>query len=91
MCTRVDYRIKMERGVPLTPTASHIYDSTPHSGSVWPRPGKEPLVDVDRAILIAIHHQAAVLTAICAYPEWHVLLALADMAHPGRIAFIDDM
>jgi hypothetical protein len=81
----------MERGVPLTPTASHIYDGTPHSGSVWPRPGKEPLVDVDRAILIAIHHQAAVLTAICAYPEWHVLLALADMAHPGRIAFIDEM
>ena len=80
----------MEHGVPLTPTASHLYDSTPHSGSVWPRPGKEPLVDVDRAILVAIHHQAAVRTAIRAYPEWHALLALADMAHPGRIALIDD-
>ncbi len=56
--------------------------------SVWPRPGKEPLVDVDRAVLVAIHQQAAVLTAIRALPERHVSLVLADMAHPGRIALI---
>jgi hypothetical protein len=78
----------MERGVLTTPTASHHPDSTPYSGSVWPRPGKEPLLDVDRAALVAIHHQAAVRTAIHAYPKWHALLTLADMPHPGRIAFV---
>jgi hypothetical protein len=80
----------MKRGVPLTPTASHLHDSTAHSTSVWPRPGKEPLVDVDRAVFVAIHYQAAVRTAIRAYPKWHALLVLADMAHPGRIALIYD-
>ena len=24
--------------------------------AVWPRPGKEPLVDVDRAVVITVHH-----------------------------------
>src|SRR5439155_4297291 len=70
----------------------HCSCSTPHSlKGVWPRPGKEPLVDVDRAVLIAIHHQAAVLTAIRPLPQRHVPLALAHMAHPGRIAFVSDM
>jgi len=57
--------------------------------SVWPQPGKEPLVDVDRAVLIAIHHQAAVRTAIRAHPQRHVLLTFADMARSGRIALTD--
>ncbi len=49
--------MKLERGVLMTPTASPLHDSTPHSlGSVWPRPGKEPLVDVDRAVVITVHH-----------------------------------
>ncbi len=90
--TCVDYRRELERGVLMTPTASHLPDSTPHSSrSVWRRPRKEPLVDVDRAIFVAIHHQAAVLvlTAIHPLPQGHVLLTLADMTHPGRIAFID--
>src|SRR5260221_11854157 len=58
---------------------------------VWRRPRNEPLVDVDRAILVAIHHQAAVLilTAIRPLPQWHVLLVLTGMAHPGCIAFTD--
>src|SRR6266700_828627 len=90
--TCVDYCPKLKRGVLLTPTALHLLDSTPHSlESVWPQPGKEPLGDVDRAVLIAIHHQAAVLTAIRPYPQRHVFLALADMARPGGIAFINDM
>ncbi len=56
---------------------------------VWRRPRNEPLVDVDRAVLVAIHHQAAVLilTAIRPLPQWHVLLVLTGMAHPGCIAF----
>ncbi|MDQ2717004.1 MAG: hypothetical protein M3Z08_19035, partial [Chloroflexota bacterium] len=35
---------------------------TPHVDRlrVWPQPGKEPLVDVDRAILVAVHHQTTV-------------------------------
>ena len=58
---------------------------------VWPQPGKEPLGDVDRAILITIHHQAAVLigTAIRPHPQRHVLFVLADMTHLRRIAFIN--
>src|SRR6516225_1274080 len=75
----------------VTPTALHLPDSTPHSKSVWRRPRKEPLVDVDRAILVTVHHQAAVLTAIRPLPQRHVLLVLADMTRPGRIAFINTM
>src|SRR6266851_3378167 len=83
--------MKLERGVFKTPTAFHLPDSTPHSlESVWPRPGKEPLVDVDRAVLITVHHQAAVLTAIRSLPQRHVLLVLTDMARLGRIALIND-
>jgi hypothetical protein len=81
----------MERGALTVPTASPLSDSTPHSlESVWPRPGKEPLVDVDRAVFVAIHHQAAVLilTAIGSLPQWHHLLVFAQMTHPGRIAFV---
>ena len=55
--------------------------------SVWPRPGKEPLIDVDRAVVVTVHHQAAVLTAIRAHPQRHVLLVVADMARFGGIAF----
>src|SRR6266699_411525 len=58
---------------------------------VWRRPRKEPLVDVDRALRITVHHLAAVRTAIRPYPQRHVFFALADMARPGRIAFIDNM
>ena len=73
----------------MTPTTSHLHDSTPHSlESVWPKPGKEPLVDVDRAILVAIHLQAAVRAAIRAYPERHGFFVLTDMTHLGRIALI---
>ena len=56
---------------------------------VWRKPRNEPLVDVDGAIFIAIHHQATVLTAIRPLPKRHVLLALTGMAHLGGIAFID--
>ncbi len=56
--------------------------------SVWRKPRNEPLVDVDRAVLVTVHHQAAVRTAIRSHPERHVLLVFADMAHPGRIAFV---
>src|SRR5215469_10201716 len=55
---------------------------------VWPKPGNEPLVEVDRAVVVTVHHQAAVLTAIRPFPQWHVLLLLTDMARLGGIAFI---
>jgi hypothetical protein len=58
---------------------------------VWPKPGKEPLIDVDRAIFITIHHQAAVLTAIRSFPQRHGLLVLTAMTHLGGTAFINDM
>ncbi len=55
---------------------------------MWRGPRKEPLVDVDRAVLVAIHHQAAVLilAAIRPFPERHVLHVFARAAHPGGIA-----
>jgi hypothetical protein len=58
---------------------------------VWPKPGKESLVNVDRAVLVAIYHQAAVLilTAIRPLPQWHALLALTHVARLGGIALID--
>ncbi len=54
---------------------------------MWPKPGNEPPVDVDRAILIAVHHQTTVRTAIRSFPEWHILLVLTDMTLLGRITF----
>jgi hypothetical protein len=58
---------------------------------VWLRPRNEPPVEVDRAVLVMVHHQTTVLilTTIRALPQWHVLLALALVAHPGRIALIN--
>ena len=55
---------------------------------MWPQPSEEPPVDVDRAVLITIHHQTAVRTAIRADPQWHVFFSLADMAGLRRIALI---
>ena len=56
---------------------------------VWPKPGNEPLVYVDRAILVTIHHQTTVLifTAIRSLPQWHILLMFTCTTHSGRIAF----
>ena len=57
---------------------------------MWPQPGKEPPQLIDRTVLIAIHHQAAVPTAIRALPQRHgpdVPTAAAGLA---RIALIDD-
>ena len=57
---------------------------------MWRRPRKEPLVDVERAVLIAVHLQAAVRTAIRALLERHVADAFADMPRPGGITFAGD-
>jgi hypothetical protein len=56
---------------------------------VWRKPRNEPLVEVDRAILVTVHHQTTVLmlTAIRPFPQGHILLVLALMAHLRRIAF----
>ena len=58
---------------------------------MWPWPGKEPLIDVNRAIFITIHHEATVLAAIHPLPQRHVLLAMTDMTSFGGIAFAYDM
>ena len=57
---------------------------------MWPRPGNEPLVDVDRAVLITVHHQATVLilAPIRPFPQGHILLVFARMTHLRRIALI---
>jgi hypothetical protein len=82
----------VERGILVTPDTPHLNESTPHSlKSVWPRPGKESLVDVDRAVVVTVHHYAAVPTAIRSLPQGHVFFVPADMAGPGRIALVDDM
>ena len=58
---------------------------------MWRGPRNEPLEDVDRAVLVAVHHQTTVLmlAAIRPLPERHVLLVLADMTHLGRITLIN--
>jgi hypothetical protein len=60
---------------------------------VWRKPRNEPLVEVDRAVLVAVHHQTTVLmlAAIRSFPQWHILLMLAGMTHPGCIALIYDI
>ena len=69
---------------------SHAAHRTSDHWRVWRRPRNEPLVEVDRAVLVAVHRQAAVLifATIRSLPQWHVLLMLAGMTHPGRIALV---
>ncbi len=66
------------------------HTATQVASRVWPQPGNEPLIDVDRAVLVAVYHQATVRTAIHPFPEGHVLLPLASTTHPGRITLIYD-
>src|SRR6266702_848803 len=78
---------------PLRRSISMPAHRTQVASRVWPRPGKEPPVDVDRAVLVAIHHQAAVLilTAIRPFPQGHVVHMLTPVAGLGRIVFINDI
>ena len=55
---------------------------------MWPQPGKEPLSDVDRAVLIAIHHEATIPTAIRALPQRHGLRVPTAATGLARMAFI---
>jgi hypothetical protein len=56
---------------------------------VWRKPRKEPLVDVDGAVFVAIHHQPTVRTPIRPLTKRHVLLAFAGVAHFGGTGFIN--
>src|SRR5260221_5277298 len=47
---------------------------------VWPQPGKEPLKDIHRAVLVAVHHQPTGPTAIRALPQGHRLPVPAPRA-----------
>ncbi len=57
---------------------------------MWPKPGKKPLEDVDRAILITVHHQATCFigTAIGPFPQRHVLLVSTATTHLACVPFI---
>ena len=59
---------------------------------MWPEPGKVPLENVDRAVLITVHHEATVRigTAIDTLVEWHGLLALTAATHLARVPLIYD-
>jgi hypothetical protein len=85
--------MEVKHGVLLTPTTHHLRAAhrTQVASRVWPKPGNEPLVDVDRTVLVTVHHHAAVLvlTAIRPFPQRHVLHVLAGMTHPGGIALIN--
>src|SRR5712691_8096621 len=48
---------------------------------VWPSPGKEPRKDVMSAILISIHHESAISTAIRPFVEWHRLFMPTATTH----------
>src|SRR5438874_10664 len=69
----------------------HAAQRTQVSSRVWRKPRNEPLVDVERAVLVAIHHQATVLilAAIRSFPQRHVLLLFAGVTRPGGIALIN--
>src|SRR5579875_1364486 len=45
---------------------------TPHGiARVWPWPGKEPHQDIARAIVVTIHDESTIPTAIGPFPEGH--------------------
>ncbi len=62
---------------------------TSASWRVWRKPRNEPFIDVDRAILVAVHDQSTVRTAIGALPQRHRLEPFAAVAHLARVVFID--
>jgi hypothetical protein len=55
---------------------------------VWPEPGKKPSQNVDRAVFVAVDHQATGFTAIRSLVEWHGLLLPTATTGLTRIAFI---
>src|SRR5215472_14984643 len=64
---------------------------TPHGITrVWPKPGKEPLSDVDCAVRITIQHEPTIPTAIRALLERHGLFVPTAATGLARRAFIDD-
>src|SRR5215469_7052592 len=75
-------------------TSAHIVNCgenirTPHGiARVWPKPGKEPRELIDRAILVAIHHESAFLATIRPLPERHLLDVSTSAAYFGRVALI---
>ena len=77
----------LQRGSTLTVAVNTTAHRT-GSPVCGPQPGKEPLSDIDRAILIAIHDEAAVPTAIRALPQRHGLFAPTPAAGLARMAFI---
>jgi hypothetical protein len=67
---------------------THLQYTAPFG--VWPAPGKIPRENVDRAILITIHHESAFGTLIGPLPQGHVLEVPTPTAHLGRIPFIEN-
>src|SRR5258708_38889352 len=57
-------------------------------GSVWPSPGKKPRQDVDRAILVAIHHESTFHATVGPFPERHGLQIATPTTGFARVAFI---
>ena len=55
---------------------------------VWPAPGKDPRENVDRAIVVTVHHESTVRTAIRTFPERHGLQITAAATGFRRVAFI---
>ena len=53
-------------------------------------PGKEPLAEVDRAVLIAVHLEPTGPTAIRALPQRHGLPVPTPATGLARLAFIED-
>src|ERR1044071_6555237 len=54
------------------------------------QPGKEPLADIDRTVLITVHHEPTIPTAIRALSKRHGLLATTATTGLARMAFIYD-
>src|ERR1051326_5124714 len=85
VCMRLLLPFKTYHHVLIAVNTSAHRTGSPVCGT---QPGKEPLAYVDRAVLIAVQHEAAVPTAIRALPERHGLLVPTAAAGLARLAFI---
>ena len=70
--------------------AAWLTCNTPHGiARVWPQPGKEPLVMIDRTVLVTVHDQPTVLAAIGPRVLRHGLQMSAPTAPFGAIVLVD--
>ena len=55
---------------------------------MWPSPGKEPRKEIDRTIVITVHHESTFRAMVRPFPQRHGLYLATATTGFGRVAFV---